>query len=41
MKNWIPLDLFLDTRVQELSDINTSFVNDGTAKLTDLSEKFN
>ena len=27
--------------IQELTDINSSFVNDINAKLTDLSEKFN
>ena len=27
--------------IQELTDINSSFVNDIKAKLTDLSEKFN
>ena len=27
--------------IQELTDINTSFVNDINAKLTDLSERFN
>ena len=27
--------------IQELTDINSSFVNDTNGKLTDLSEKFN
>ena len=27
--------------IQELTDINSSFVNDINAKLTDLSERFN
>ena len=41
MKNCIPLPLLLNTRVQEMTDIKSSFLNDINAKLTDLSEKFN